>query len=446
VQDPQPSQSLDTPVEPGGAGDNDEIAVEQLSGPGRPRRFPRRILLRSLLGAGITCSLAGAAAATDGLAELALAAPNEPLTNAWRSRTVIPRRGMALGASFRPDVAGALRLDPGDALARLLREPIQLIRFGARWSDLQTSSGQFDPSPLDWQIAAAERAGIPYILGVGAVKSFGYPEFFIPPALIPQSLLAAESQETRSGLPSYLQSTPMLTAAAYPAILDGALQQIERLVHHYGNAPRLVAWQLENEAEDPVFFTPIKRLGNDFVARELAHLRQLDPHRPILMTGTVATTFISWALVHWLTADQGDAFAFALPHADWIGANLFPRLAVAANVWDHDDLYLDGTRAFWSNWFLGNLVNAAQSHGRTFLITEGQAEPWEINGASPPPGRAAYSCPPEAIIDTYNRVARLQPAHTIHAYLFWGWERWLAYERAGMPQYLQAFHRIAATA
>jgi hypothetical protein len=420
--------------------------IEGKSQHGHLRRFPRRALLRSLLGIGAISGLAGATAATDGLSELALANPNQPFTNAWRSRPVVPRRGMALGASFRPDVARALGLDPYDVLVRLLQEPVQLIRLGARWSDLQTPDGQFNPTSLDWQVATVARAGIPFILCVGAVKSFGYPEFFIPPTLIPQRLLNAERQEPRTGLASYLQNQPMLTAAAYPAILDGALRQIERLVAHYGNLTNLIAWQLENEAGDPVFFTPIKRLGNDFVERELAYLRALDAHRPILMTGTVATTFISWALVHWLTADQGTALAFAIPHADWIGANLFTRLAIAANVWDHEDLYLDGTRAFWSNWFLVRLASAVQAHGRKLLITEGQAEPWEINGAGPLPGHAAYSCPPEAIIDTYNRAAQLQPQYPIHAYLFWGWEHWLAYERAGMPQYLQAFHRIAAMA
>jgi hypothetical protein len=412
---------------------------------GGARRFSRRALVRGLVGVGAAGGLVGAGAAAEGLTELSLADPSQPLTDAWRSRPVVSRRGMALGTSFRPDVALSLGLNPGEALARLLREPMQLVRLGARWSDLQTPSGQFDPSSLDWQVDALERAGRLFILCVGAAKSFGYPEFFIPPALIPPRLVAAEQREPQSGLAGFLQNQPMLTASAYPGILDGALRQVERVVQHYGNMPNLVAWQLENEAGDPVFFTPIKRLGNDFVARELAQLRALDRRRrPIMMTGTVATTFLSWALVHWLTADQGTSFDFALPRVDWIGANLFTRLGVVADAWGREDLYLNGTRAFWSSWFLDGLAKAAQSHGRAFLITEGQAEPWEVGGISPPPGRAAYSCPPEAIIDTYNRAAQLQPDLRVHAYLFWGWESWLAYERMGMPQYLAAFRRIAA--
>ena len=40
--------------------------------------------------------------------------------------------------------------------------------------------GGFRPDQLDWQIEAAEKAGKRIVLCVGAVKAFGYPEFFVP--------------------------------------------------------------------------------------------------------------------------------------------------------------------------------------------------------------------------------------------------------------------------
>ena len=125
---------------------------------------------------------AGAAAALliPPLTEFRLKRAAQPVTGRWRQLPV-ERRGMTqVGISFRPLQATALGLDPQAALQALLAYPFQLIRLGAYWNRIEPRPGAFQPGDLDRQLDAAERAGKQVILCVGPVKTFGYPEFFVP--------------------------------------------------------------------------------------------------------------------------------------------------------------------------------------------------------------------------------------------------------------------------
>src|SRR5216683_5390048 len=111
-----------------------------------------------------------------------------PLDGKWQHMRVASRRSTLLGISFRPPQVDDLGLDARAALTRLLAYPFQLIRLGAYWKRVEPSPGRFEPDELDWQIDAAERAGKQIIVCVGALKTFGYPEFFVPPHHLPQAL------------------------------------------------------------------------------------------------------------------------------------------------------------------------------------------------------------------------------------------------------------------
>ena len=54
-----------------------------------------------------------------------------------------------------------------------------------------------------------------------------------------------------------------------------------------------------------------------------------------------------------------------------------------------------------------------------------------------------YSCPPERVIENYNRCLSWSQAGTSPwAYLFWGADYWVLRQRQGDPSYLGAFGRI----
>lgn len=59
-------------------------------------------------------------------------------------------------------------------------------------------------------------------------------------------------------------------------------------------------------------------------------------------------------------------------------------------------------------------------------------------------GRAMASCPPERVIENYNRclVLSRESGSALESYLFWGAEYWLLRQQAGDESYLGAFQRI----
>ena len=82
---------------------------------------------------------------------------------------------------------------------------------------------------------SSERAGKQIIVCVGALKTFGYPEFFAPGHVVPSL-----PENTRIG------------ASEYGVLLSAACEFIERIVDRYKRSGRIVAWQMEHEAVDPL--------------------------------------------------------------------------------------------------------------------------------------------------------------------------------------------------
>ena len=78
------------------------------------------------------------------------------------------------------------------------------------------------------------------------------------------------------------------------------------------------------------------------------------------------------------------------------------------------------------------------------MISEGQAEPWEVVTTPPNPDKSGmYSCLPEQVITNYNACMRWsQQEAPLYAYLFWGAEYWMLRKQCADESYLQAFARI----
>jgi len=358
--------------------------------------------------------------------DLRLEHSNQPLTDAWRTRPVEPRGSTLLGISFRPLQAEALGLDGHAALRSLLPYPFALIRLGAYWNRIEAEPGRFETAELDWQIDAAERAGKRIVLAVGAVKTFGYPEVFVPSHWLTQPL--------REG--------SLVQPASHPALLSGAEQFITRIVTRYRERQSIVAWQLEHEAVDPLGVEHSWRLGRPFVERELQALRAADPSRPVMMNGFLPTSSVVRLSQWWRTRDQGDSLAVAGSLADIVGIDYYPRTGLRRV--GHRTLYLDGAKGGSARRTRERVIGSIRTRGKRLMISEGQAEPWETTTVPPSPERqAAFSCPPEGLIDTYNAALRWSlNADPLYAYLFWGAEYWLLRNRSGDPSYLQAFARV----
>ena len=275
----------------------------------------------------------------------------QALSGAWRQMAVAPRRGALLGISFRPLQAAAFGLEPRAALKTLLAYPFQLIRLGAYWDRMEPEPGAFQPDALDEQIEAAEEAGKQIIVCVGPLKTFGYPEFFVP------------AHQLREPFPEHRLIRP----ADYPALLAAATGFMTRLVERYRAHGSIVAWQLEHEAVDPLGVAHSWRLAvPDWVAQEATALRRADPSRPVMLNGFLPTSLAVRLSQGWSTRDQGDSLAVAQRLADWVGIDYYPRNALVGIA--KRTLYLDGSRSRWQQQQRAQLLAWAGAHGKKVLI------------------------------------------------------------------------------
>jgi hypothetical protein len=353
---------------------------------------------------------------------------SQPLTDRWRQVPVEPRGSARLGISFRPLQAEAMDLDPRATLLSLLERPYAVIRLAALWNRMEPAPNVFDPAALDWQVEAAHRAGKQMIIAVGAVKNFGYPEFFVP----------------KHHLAAQLREGSLVSEASHPALLAAAVAFVARVVNRYRRHESVIAWQVEHEGVDPLGVEHSWRLATGFVKREVAEVKRLDPERPILLNGFLPMSAPVAAQQWWRTRDQGDSLSLAEEVGEIIGVDIYPCHALGrAGGWT---VYMDSRGPAWRG-RARHLFDRAGAQGRRVLITEGQAEPWEAVTTPPnPAGQAMSSCPPERVIENYNRcmVLARDSGTPLDAYLFWGAEYWQLRQQAGDESYLGAFERIVA--
>jgi hypothetical protein len=374
-------------------------------------------------------ALRAAARTVPVLPEIRIARPDQPLTGRWTELPVRPAGPTRIGISFRPLQAAALGLDPARALTELLTYPFALIRLAAYWDQLEPAAGHLEWSELDAQVEAAAAAGKQVILCVGAVKAFGYPEFFVPAHHLPQPL--PEGQ--------------LITAQSHPRLLAAAVAQVTAVVERYRDHPAILAWQVEHEPVDPLGLEHSWRLAAGFVGQETVAVRAADPSRPVLLTGFLPTSAPVRLQQRWRTRDQGDSLAVAGQLADIVGLNFYPRHGLARI--GPRTAYLAGSQSPWQQRPNRALVGGLAAAGRELMITEGQAEPWETVTTPPSrPGRAMFSCRPEDLIGTYNDALALtaDAPGGLRAYLFWGAEYWLKRRDQGDGSYLAAFGRVLA--
>lgn len=355
--------------------------------------------------------------------EVRVARPVRPPSSRWRGMPIRPRGATLLGISFRPPQIDALGLELRGSLERLLQYPFDVLRLGAYWRRLEPAPGQFVPDELDWQLEAAERAGKQVLLCVGALKCFGYPEFFVPPWRLPRPI--------REGI--------LVRPDTHPTLLQAGLEFIQRIVERYRDCRAIVGWQVEHESVDPLGLEHSWRLSRAYVQAEIDAVRAADSsHRPVLLNGFLPMSNVVAAQQWWRTRDQGDSLAFALDAADIVGLDVYPRHGLIGL--GPLSTYLDGGNSLGPRVLRKRLLERASLAGRQVMISEGQAEPWETVVRPPDPRHGVmFSCSPEDLIDTYNRCVRWAD---LYAYLFWGAEYWLLRAAGGDDSYLGAFGRV----
>ena len=385
--------------------------------------MPRINPWRSL---GNAALVAAGLVATPVMLESRIARSEQDLDSSWQKLPVMRRGPTLLGISFRPIQAEAFHLEPHAALKELLDFPFEMIRLGAYWNRIESRPGVFDTSELDWQLEAAERAGKQVVLAVGAVKNFGYPEFFVPDHALGRPLVEGS----------------LVRPSTHGPLLAAATRFIRHVVEQYRDRSSVVAWQLEHEAVDPLGMEHSWRLAADFVQGELAALREADSRRPVMMNGFLPTSSVVRLTQGWRTRGQGDSLSVAARLADIVGVDYYPRHALIAL--GSRSIYMNGARLPWQRALIGSFLADLRRQGKRVMVSEGQAEPWEAVTVPPNPGkRAMFSCAPADLIQNYDEAMHWSaPPNPLHAYLFWGAEYWLMRRDSGDHSYVDAFVRV----
>src|SRR5206468_4362139 len=124
---------------------------------------------------------------------------------------------MVFGASFIPDYASSLGVDPQATMDGMLNIGVRHFRLVSYWSDMEQTQGQYDFSQLDWEFQKAEAKGAKISLAVG-LRQPRWPECHMP------DWASHESQA---------QWQPQLE------------QFMTAVVNRYKNSPALESYQLE---------------------------------------------------------------------------------------------------------------------------------------------------------------------------------------------------------
>lgn len=244
---------------------------------------------------------------------------------------------LRMGASFIPDYASSLGVDPQQTMDALTGIGIKNFRLVSYWSDSEQTKGSYDFSQLDWQFKKAEAAHAKVSLSLG-MRQPRWPECHIPDWVIgePQSVYQPQ-------LEAYMTA----------------------VVNRYKNSPVLDSYQVENE-----FFlkgfgicqTIPGALDRNRLISETQLVRRLDPRHTLIINRS--NNALGWPV--------------GQPQPDEFGISIYKR------VWDADvtHRYLEYPFPAWFYGFVAGWQKMMTGHD--MIIHELQAEAWAPNNKQIP--------------------------------------------------------------
>ncbi|MEK7124179.1 MAG: endo-1,4-beta-xylanase, partial [Patescibacteria group bacterium] len=166
-------------------------------------------------------------------------------------------KNITLGVNFSQMQAVSLGLDWHANYTALLSDlGAKNIKLVTNWDFVEGKKDSFYFNDIDWQLAQAKKynAKIVYVVGM---KTGRWPECHVPGWA---SSISKQDQQ------------------------DEILNYIVQVVNRYKNSSVITAWQAENE---PFFnFGKCPWYDKNFLAKEVALIKALDPSRPVIVSDT----------------------------------------------------------------------------------------------------------------------------------------------------------------
>jgi len=295
------------------------------------------------------------------------------------------------GISFSKFHSDELKLDWKETyLAALDDLGVKKIRLSAHWPNTEPIDDKFNFSELDFQIAEAEKRGIEVIMAVGR-RLPGWPECHVPDWVQKKDLADYNREEL--------------------------LEYIEKVIVRYKDLSVIKYWQVENEPF-LTFFSRAKcgEFDEDFLDKEIALVKKLDPVHPILLTD-------SGEFGTWLGAyKKGDAFGTSLYLYIWnrkIGPFRYPILP-----------------AFFR--FKQNLVSLIYGK-KPSLIIELSVEPWLLQPIIKTPIEVLQE---RMGLDKFNEMINFAAKTGFDEQYFWGAEWWYWMKKQGYPEHWERARKL----
>lgn len=269
---------------------------------------------------------------------------------------------------------------------------VKRLRLSAHWPLVEPENDKFNWTELDYQIKQAEIHDAKVILAVGR-RLPGWPECHEP------SWFGSLDYETkRTELFEYMTA----------------------VVERYKDSEAVAYWQVENE---PFLTLFAKHICGDFLDKELlkaevAHVKSLDPSRPVIVTD-------SGELSLWYQAyNSGDAFG----------------TSVYIYVWNHfvGPIRYPITPAFFK--IKRNIVETLFGPKDTKLI-ELSLEPWLLQPIVDTPIEISLQ---QMNIDKFNEILLFAKRSGFQEQYLWGVEWWYFMKENGFPEFWERAEEIFA--
>lgn len=297
---------------------------------------------------------------------------------------------ISYGVSFSKYHADELRLPWKEAFAAILDDlKVRKFRLSAHWPMVEPKKGEFSFDDLDYQMIEAQKRNATVIFAVGR-RLPGWPECHEPDWV---KNLSVEEKQAQ------------------------ILTLLETTVQHFKHYKNIDYWQVENEPFLSVFAKEhCGDLDVDFLHKEIALVKKLDPERKVLVTdsGNLGLWAGAWR--------SGDAFGTSVYMYLWN-----PTLGQVRSV------YLPSFYRVKTN-----LMSMFLGEKKSMLI-ELSLEPWLLEPIVDAPIERQIQ---RMDITKFNEVLEFAKGTGFSDQYLWGAEWWYWMKGQGHPEYWDAAKQV----